>query len=343
MAEPLERYSRQTRYAPLGEKGQRRLLNSRVLLCGAGALGSASADLLIRAGVGFLRIVDRDFLELNNLQRQHLYDEDDVAQLLPKAEAAAKKLGRINSTVTVEARVTDLGPGNIDALARDADLIMDGTDNFETRLLINDYCIREKKPWILGACIGATGQTMTILPGETACYRCLVESAPAAGAAATCETAGILGSASTMVASLQVAEAIKILSGNSERINKDLVVFDLWDNTFRRLKLDALRERGDCPACQRKQFDFLEGRVGSQTVTLCGRNAVQVLPAGGSFDWEAGIARLRAVTQVTANRYLARATLEGYSISIFPDGRAIIQGTRDPAVARTLYARYLGG
>lgn len=344
MEKNLDRYSRQMRFPGVGEEGQRRIAASRVTLVGCGALGSALADGLVRAGVGFVRIVDRDFLELNNLQRQHLYDEQDLADNLPKAEAAARKLRRINRDVAIEPVVSDLDHQNIDALCSGADVILDGTDNFETRFLINEWCVKSDTPWVHGACVGAEGRSMTIVPGETACFRCLVESAPPPGMSPTCETAGILASASTLVAAFQLAEAIKILVGAREAISRDLFVIDLWNNTTRRLRLTGLPERAGCPVCQHRRFDYLGGKSEGGATTLCGRNAVQVRPAARfRVDFAALERRLAPLGAVTSNAYLLRAAVDGVELSVFPDGRAIVKGTDDPALARSLYARYVGG
>src|SRR6202045_187837 len=229
----LERYSRQMRFPGIGEDGQRRLLDSHVTLCGCGALGTVLANVLVRAGVGHLRLVDRDFIETNNLQRQVLFDEHDVAENLPKAEAAARKLGAINSSVFVEPVVTDIDRTNIVGLCEDVDLILDGTDNFEIRYLINDVAVKLGKPWVYGGCIGSHGQTMTILPGETPCLRCVFEAAPGPGEAGTCETAGVLGPIVNIIASYQATEALKILAGRMDKVNRDLLYFDIWDNVFR--------------------------------------------------------------------------------------------------------------
>src|SRR5262245_14144830 len=236
----LERYSRQMRFYGIGESGQRKLLDSHVTLCGCGALGTVLANALVRAGVGHLRLVDRDFIETHNLQRQVLFDEHDVADNLPKAEAAARKLGAINSSVHVEPVVADIDRTNIVELVQDADLILDGTDNFEIRYLINDAAVKLNKPWVYGGCIGSHGQTMTILPGETPCLRCVFEAAPAPGEAGTCETAGVLGPIVNMVASLQATEAFKILTGRKEQISRELVYLDVWENVYRRIKVAPL-------------------------------------------------------------------------------------------------------
>jgi molybdopterin/thiamine biosynthesis adenylyltransferase len=339
----LARYVRQMRYAPMGEAGQRRLVESRVLVCGCGALGTVIASTLVRAGVGFVRIVDRDFIELNNLQRQVLFDEDDIAAQLPKAVAAAQKLRRINSAVEIEALVTDVDHENVLSLAEDVDLLVDGTDNFETRFLLNDVAHKLGKPWVYGGCIGAEGQTMTIIPGETPCLRCLVSDAPPPGTTPTCDTAGILGPIVNVVASLQAAEAIKILSGNSDAINRALTIIDLWDNRIRHVKLDSLREGGGCATCKDGEYPWLAGEKGSHSAVLCGRNAVQLSHAtAGSISLETLATKLEAVGRVRFNDYLLRASVEGYELTVFPDGRAIIGGTDDVAIARTVYAKYIG-
>src|SRR6266571_3627070 len=272
----LDRYSRQIRFPGLGEDGQRRLLHSHVTLCGCGALGTVLANSLVRAGVGHLRLVDRDFIETSNLQRQVLFDEHDVAENLPKAEAAARKLGAINSEVVVEPVVTDIDRTNIVELVKDADLILDGTDNFEIRYLINDVAVKLNKPWVYGGCIGSHGQVMVILPGETPCLRCVFEAAPAPGEAGTCETAGVLSPIVNIVASYQVTEAFKILTGCHDQINRDLIYVDVWDNIQRRIKIAPLLGKVDCPCCKHRRFEWLDGEQGSQTTSLCGRNAVQV-------------------------------------------------------------------
>src|SRR5690349_18003801 len=256
--ELLDRYSRQFRYPALGEAGQRRLMASRVTICGCGALGTVLANHLARAGVGRIRIVDRDFIETHNLQRQVLFDERDVADNLPKAEAAARKLRQINSAIEIEPVVTDIDRTNILDLVADADLILDGTDNFEIRYLINDAAVKLGKPWDYGGCIGSHGQTMTILPGETPCLRCVFEAAPAPGEAGTCETAGVLAPIVNIVASFQTAEALKILSGHRDRVSRELTYIDVWENTLRRIKVAPLLGKVDCPCCRRRRFEWLE-------------------------------------------------------------------------------------
>jgi adenylyltransferase/sulfurtransferase len=340
----LDRYVRQMRYPPLGELGQQRLAESRVLLCGCGALGSVLANTLARAGVGFLRLVDRDFLELNNLQRQVLYDEDDVAAGLPKAIAAQRKLARINSQIEIEAIVADVDHTNILKLAEDVDILVDGTDNFETRFLLNDAAIKTGKPWVYGGCIGAEGQSMTILPGETACLTCLMHDAPPPGTTPTCDTAGILGPIINVVASFQAAEVIKILSGNRDAISRSLTVIELWENRVRQIDLSKLRDQVDCATCKRGEFPWLEGARGSHTAVLCGRNAVQISPpaGGGRVDLEALEAKFAQVGGVARNPFLLRLSVDNFLVTLFPDGRAIIGGTDDIATAKTVYAKYIG-
>jgi molybdopterin/thiamine biosynthesis adenylyltransferase len=341
--DPLDRYSRQVRFPALGESGQRALLKSRVTLCGCGALGTVLANHLVRAGVGFLRIIDRDFIEIHNLQRQILFDEQDVADNLPKAEAAARKLRLINSQTRIEPVVTDLDHTNILELVGDADLILDGTDNFETRYLINDTAVKLGKSWVYGGVIGSEGQTMTIVPGKTPCLRCLIETAPPPGMTPTCETAGVLGPAVAVIASLEAVEAIKLLSGAHDALNRDLIMIDVWDWTFRQLKVAGLLGKVDCPCCKHRRFEWLEGAMGSHTTTLCGRNAVQVAtrrPEPLNFSEMAQ--RLTSLGEVRHNAFMLRFATEGYEFTVFPDGRAIIKGTNDIAKARTLYAQFVG-
>lgn len=341
--DPLERYSRQIRYPKLGEEGQRKLMNSRVTICGCGALGTVLANHLARAGVGFLRIVDRDFIETHNLQRQILFDEVDVAENLPKSEAAARKLRLINKQVEIDARVTDIDHTNIVDLVSDADLILDGTDNFETRYLINEVAVKLNKPWIYGGVIGSEGQTMTILPGITPCIRCVVETSPPPGMAPTCETAGVLGPAVSVIASFEAVEAIKILTGAHDALNKDLIMVDIWDWTFRRLKVAGLKGKVDCPTCGRHDYQWLRGELGSHTTTLCGRNAVQVATRRTEpLDFAEMARGLTAVAGVRHNAYMLRFAADGHEFTVFPDGRAIIKGTNDIAKAKTLYAQYIG-
>jgi adenylyltransferase/sulfurtransferase len=339
----LDRYSRQIKFPGIGEDGQRKLMQSRVTLCGCGALGTVLANAVVRAGVGFVRIIDRDFIETHNLQRQVLFDEDDVAANLPKAEAAARKLRRVNSAIQIEAVVTDVDHTNVLDLVSDVDLVLDGTDNFEVRYLVNDAAIKLGKPWVYGGSIGSHGQTMTIIPGETPCLRCVIESSPPPGMAPTCETAGVLGSIINVIASYQAAEALKILTGHRETINRDLVFVDVWENVHKSFKIAKLKDTVDCPCCKRREFDWLDGKMGSQTTSLCGRNAVQISHRSATrLDFEQMSRQLANVSQVSFNRFMFKFTADGHEFTVFPDGRAIIKGTNDVDRARTLYAKYVG-
>ncbi len=340
----LDRYSRQIRFAGIREQGQKKLLESRVTLCGCGALGTVLANHLVRSGVGNVRIVDRDFIETHNLQRQVLFDESDVASNIPKAEAAARKLRLVNSTVNIESVVTDINRTNILDLCQDADVILDGTDNFEIRYLINDVAVKLGKPWIYGGAIGSEGMTMTILPGITPCLRCVFEAAPNPGEAGTCETAGVLSPTIGIVASFQAAEALKVLTGQLDITNRDLLCIDIWDNVTRRTKIAKLLGKVDCPCCQRKKFEWLEGEMGSQTTSLCGRNAVQVATrSSAKLNFETMSTQLKLMGgQVSFNRFMLKFDVEEYEFTVFPDGRAIIKGTNDIDKARVLYAKYIG-
>lgn len=337
------RYSRQVLFAPIGSDGQDRLRSARVALVGCGALGSVLADTLTRAGVGLLRIIDRDFIELNNLQRQVLFDEHDLEAGLPKAEAAARKLRRINSEIEVEPVVADLNPANAEALCTGIHLILDGTDNLETRFLINDVAVKHAIPWIYGACIAAEGMTMPILPGSTPCLRCLWEDAPPPGMTPTCDTVGVLAPVVHAIASLQAIEALKILTGRIDQVCRGLTTVDLWSGRWRRLGMGSAAAAGECPCCRQGRYEFLTGEKGSSTTTLCGRNAVQILPPPGlCVDFQLIASRLPASARSTASTYMLKFAVEGLSVTLFADGRAIIQGTSEPAAARRVYARYIG-
>ena len=336
------RYARQMRFAPLGVEGQRKLLASQALVVGCGALGAVIANTLARAGVGKLRIVDRDFLELNNLQRQVLYDEEDVAAGLPKAIAAKNRLAKINSEIEIEAIVADVDPTNIERLLEGVSCLLDGTDNFETRFLLNDAAVKLGIPWIYGGCLGAEGQTLTILPGQTPCLRCLMPEPPPPGTTPTCDSAGILATIIGVVASIEANEALKILSGHPEAISRTWTVLDLWDNTVRQIKLDSARTP-DCPCCGRREFPWLLGERGSHTAILCGRNAVQLsFPGREAVSLDQLADKLAAVGQVTRNKYLVRAAIGSYNLTVFPDGRAVIGGTEDIAEAKSVYAKFVG-
>ena len=341
------RYARQAQFAGIGEAGQQRIGAARVLICGCGALGSVLANTLARAGIGHLRIVDRDFVELNNLQRQVLFNEEDVAAHLPKAIAAAQQLEKINSSITIEPIVADVDFQNIARLVEGVDVIADGTDNFETRFLLNDAAHHFGIPWVYGGCIGAEGQSLTIVPGETPCLRCLVTEVPAPGTMPTCDTAGIIGPIVNVIASWQAAEVLKLVSGAGEHCSRTLNVFDLWTSRVRHVSLDRLR--GDdsagegCVTCGDRNFEWLSGAKGSHAVVLCGRNAVQLaLPDRQPVSLVELRAKLEKLGRVFTNDYLLRFDVDQYTLTIFPDGRAVIGGTSEPSEARTVYARYVG-
>ncbi len=335
------RYSRQILFEEIGSAGQARLMASKVALVGCGALGTVQASLLVRAGVGRLRIIDRDFVEESNLQRQILFDEEDVRAILPKAVAAEKKLRAANSLVQVEGVVEDLNASSIGRLLDGFDLLLDATDNFDARFLLNDYAVKTGTPWIYGACVGSYGLTFPILPGETACLRCVFESAPPPGLSPTCDTAGVLGPIVGMVASLQAAEALKILTGRRERVTRKMAVLDVWEGRQNLVDLPP-RDPG-CPCCARREFSYLEGALGSDSATLCGRNAVQIRRRDGlKLDLDEVARRLGPLGAIETNRFLLRADIDQYRLTVFADGRAIISGTKDPAVAKSIYARYVG-
>jgi adenylyltransferase/sulfurtransferase len=293
-------------------------------------------------------LIDRDFVEPSNLQRQVLFDESDVLENLPKVEAAARKLRAINSDVQLDAITADIDRTNIEGFCADADLILDGTDNFEVRYTINDVAVKLNKPWIYGGAVGVEGMTMTILPGETPCLRCVFEQSPGPGEVGTCETAGVLGPIVAITASYQAAEALKILAGRTDSINRELYMYNCWENTSRRVKIAPLRGRkGQCPCCAKRQFEWLDGQQGTQTTALCGRNAVQVSQRRSSkLDFAELRKQLATATSVTANKFLMKFTLTDagteHEFTVFPDGRAIIKGTDDLDRARTLYAKYIG-
>jgi molybdopterin/thiamine biosynthesis adenylyltransferase len=337
-----DRYSRQTRFAPLGPDGQAKLAAARVAVVGCGALGSVVAMTLARAGVGFLRLVDRDIPELSNLPRQVLFDEADVAAGLPKAVAAAGRLATINSQIAIEPVVADLSAANAADLLGGCDVIVDGSDNFEARFLVNEVACRRRVPWVHGGAIGAEGRVLAIVPGRTACLRCLIPEPPAAGSLPTCDTAGIIGPAAVVVGAVEAAEAIKLVVGAPEAASNRLLVCDLWSNVWRTVDLAPLVAAG-CPTCRAADYPWLEGRLGGRPTPLCGRDAVQVPSAGGGIDLAAVAARLALVGTVVANRWIVRADVEeGIQLAVFADGRAIVTGTREEARARAIVSRYLG-
>jgi adenylyltransferase/sulfurtransferase len=339
----LERYSRQVRFAPIGAAGQQRLGDSTVLVLGCGALGSAIANTLVRSGVGTVRIVDRDFVEESNLQRQLLFDEADAAAGAPKAIAAAEKLRAINSQITIEPHVADVTRHNLPQLAAGVQLIIDGTDNFETRLLLNDYAVREGVPWIYGGVVGAEGQVLVVLPGESACFACLLPEPPAPGETQTCDTTGVLGPAVSMIAALQCIEALKILTGAMDAVTRELIVVDLWPVRFRTLTLSPNTGAEGCRVCQHHQFDWLTGQRGGEPVFLCGRNAVQISPsAPQQVDLARIASQLASVGAVTQNAHLVRLSLSKQQLTLFADGRVIVSGVDEVAEARKLVTQYLG-
>jgi len=341
----LGRYQKQMLFHGIQESGQRRLRTGHVLQIGCGALGCVVADQLVRAGVAELRIADRDFVELSNLQRQSLFTEQDVVDHLPKAIVAAHRLRDVNSDVQIKPHVTDVDFRNIRPLAEGADLIVDGTDNFEIRYLINDLSMETRIPWIFTGCTGSLGQVMPIFPGHSACLRCLIPEPPPPGSTETCDTAGVLGPAVGVAASLQAALALKILSGHGNEIAHQMTVVDVWDGSFRTVHTSTLHDRGDCPACHRGERLWLQGVRSAGSAVLCGRNAVQVSPSAKlSLSIKELAGRLESAGTVTLNPFLVRVQLSDsdLQISVFPDGRAIIQGTDDPGVARGVYSRYIG-
>jgi adenylyltransferase/sulfurtransferase len=333
-----ERYSRQVLFAGIGAEGQRRLLDARIAIVGCGATGSALASLLARAGVGMLRIIDRDYVEASNLQRQTLFDEADAAESLPKAIAACRKIAAFNSRVVVEPQVSDLRPENTKQLLSGVHLLLDGTDNFETRYLINDYAVKNSLPWIYTAAVGSYAITMNVVPGETACLSCVFPQSPS-GMVETCETAGILNSAVNFAASVAATEAIKLLTGAQQRLRRTLLSYDLWRNE--RAEVSAGTPRPDCKTCGQREFPYLAGE-GRPHITLCGRNSVQIHEHDRPIDLGDMSERLKPHGSVRHNAFVLKFWKEPFEMTLFPDGRAIIKGTTDTAVARSLYARYVG-
>jgi molybdopterin-synthase adenylyltransferase len=336
--EPDARYSRQLLFSGIGAEGQRRLAIARVAIVGCGATGSALASLLARAGVGTIRIIDRDYVELSNLQRQSLFDESDAAESLPKAIAAARRIAAFNSQIVIEPKVADLTPSNIAAMLEGTHLILDGTDNFETRYLINDFAAQQSLPWIYIAAVGSYGVTMNIIPGKTACLACIFPEPPR-GMLETCETAGVLNTAVNWAASVAATEAIKLLVGIEERLRRTLLSFDLWSNQH--AEVAAAHPRVGCQACGKRNFLHLAGKDRPQ-VTLCGRNSVQIHERARTVDLAEMSERLKPHGAVRHNDFVLKFWHEPYEMTLFPDGRAIIKGTTDTILARSLYARYVG-
>lgn len=339
----MDRYHRQILLPAIGQKGQQMLRDSRVLLVGCGALGTVIADQLVRAGVGFLRLVDRDLVELTNLQRQVLFDEQDARESLPKAIAAANRLRRVNSAIAIEPHAADLDASNIEDHVKDIHLILDGTDNVATRYLVNDVAVKHQINWIYGAAVATEGRVMTIRPGQTPCLRCVFPHPPAPGELPTCDTAGILAPVSNIIASLQVIEAIKLLTGQVDALSKQMQVLNLWMNRMQAISLaDAMAK--DCPTCGLGNFEFLDVSA-SQTTSLCGRDAIQIHTRRQAIDLDRLQQTLSSTARLTRTPYFLKAALNdpaGIELTIFPDARTIVRGTTDPARARAIFSRFVG-
>ncbi|MCG3137867.1 MAG: hypothetical protein HJJLKODD_01722 [Phycisphaerae bacterium] len=335
-----DRYSRQIRLAQVGEAGQKKLRSAGVVVVGCGALGSVLSDLLVRAGVGRLRIIDRDFVELSNLQRQVLFDEVDVQQRLPKSEAAVRKLNHINTEVQLDAVVDDLNRGNVHALLHGYDLIADGTDNFETRFLLNEASHQLNTPWVYAACVGTTGVVMPIIPHHSACLRCILDQPPPPDINPTCETAGVLGSVVHLAAAVQFTEILKMLLGHHAEITPGLISIDGWRNRVVRVVVE-----GPCRCFESQNYPYLKGQSGQQAIVMCGRNAVQIIPSSTRLiPLEEMADKLLATGAMLPirNEFLIQMHINEYTLTLFSTGRAIIQGTADLATARRLYAQYIG-
>ena len=337
----LERYSRQMLFTPIGREGQQRLDAARVLIVGCGALGSAQAEMLARAGVGHLRIVDRDFVEFTNLQRQTLFSESDATDRLPKAVAAKSRLAAINSGIQVESVVADVNNSNVESLIKGSDLVVDGTDNFQVRYLLNEACVKNSVTWVYGAAVSSYGTTMTIIPGERPCLRCIFPEMPDPGSSPTCDTAGVIMPIIMTIAATQVTEAIKVLIGDVDSLHHSLMQFDLWTNERQKIKLGT--PDPDCNTCGRHDYEFLNASNSEFSAILCGRDAVQIAPGNtNGLDLKVVGSRLASLGEVKVNEYLLRFSSEGMEITVFGDGRAIIKGTDDIPTARSLYARFIG-
>jgi len=318
-------------------------MGSSVVVVGCGALGTVSSSYLVRAGIGNIKIIDRDYIEESNLQRQILFDEDDIASNLPKAVAAQKKLQKINSNINIEGIVTDINYSNIEDLTKGADIIIDGTDNFETRFLINDFSVKNNIPWIYGACIGSRGLTMNIIPSKTPCLRCVFETIPQMGSFPTCDTAGVIGPIASIIASFQVTEAIKIITKDYGAINKTLFEIDVWNNKFKRMDVSTLKEINICQTCKLHNYKFLEAEDGAMVSFLCGKNAVQIMARKTcNLDLSQLAKRLGTLTDVRHNAFMLKFKVNDNGFTVFPDGRAIITGTHDASIAKVLYSKYLG-
>ena len=338
----IERYSRQILFDGIGEAGQRRLLDARAVIIGCGALGTAQAEALARAGVGRLKLVDRDFIEASNLQRQTMFTERDARERLPKAIACVNHLALINSEIKTEAEIVDVNYSNVERLIKDCDVVVDGTDNFATRYLINDACVKHGINWVYGAAVGSYGVTMTVRPRVSPCLRCVLEEPPPAASAPTCDTSGVIMPIISIVAAVQVSEVLKLLTGQTDELHNSLMQFDVWRNQW----IQSFKNREpspDCPTCGLGRYEMLEAEAGDFAVSLCGRDAVQVSPRRSTqVDLPALAERLRASGNVQINPYLLRLRAGDYELTVFQDARAIIRGTDDVPTARTLYAKYIG-
>ena len=336
-----ERYSRQILFNEIGQAGQERLLDSQVLIVGCGALGTAQAEMLARAGIGRLSLADRDFVDESNLQRQTLFTEDDARQRIPKAVAAQNQLQKINSDITIDARIVDVNHSNVEGLIAGCDVVIDGTDNFATRYLINDACVKHGIPWVYGAAVGSYGVTMTIRPHQTACLRCIFEQAPPAGSAPTCDTAGVIMPVIQIVAAVQVTETLKLLTHSFQSLHQSLMHFDVWRNEWRSIAPGP--PQSDCVTCGLGMFETLAPISKDNVAILCGRDAIQISPAtSSSIDFASLAERLRPVGEVKFNDYLLRFKTGDFELTVFKDARSIIRGTDQIPIARSLYDRYIG-
>jgi len=335
----MNRYSRQTVFEKIGAQGQERLFAARVVIIGVGALGTVAANNLCRAGVGRLRLVDRDCVELSNLQRQVLFDEEDAAARLPKAQAACNHLARINSQTKLEPVVVHVDSSNIKGIVKDADVVLDGSDNMELRHLVNEACHKLKVPWVYGGVLGAAGNCMTILPDDGPCFRCLVPEIPAAGSYPTCATAGVLNMASGIIASMESAEAVKIITGSAE-VNRGIFVLDVWNNTAEYLNLAA---NPNCPVCGRGEYEMLARRAETIVASLCGKDEYQIIPGQKArIDLEEFGKRLSVSGAVNCGRFMLSFCAGEIDFSLFSDGRAIIKNAGDEKAARSVYSEYIG-
>jgi len=337
-----ERYSRQILFSGIGKDGQQKLAQRQVLILGCGGLGSAAAEMLARSGVGFLRLIDRDFVELHNLQRQSLYDEEDVKEGLPKAIAAQRKLEQINSDISIEAIVDDVNRFNIESLLKNIDLVLDATDNFQTRFLLNEACIKQHIPWIYGACVESYGLTMNIIPGKTPCFRCIFEKIPEPEFSPTCAMVGVINPIVNIIAAIQCAEALKMLTEHVDEMHRVLMSIDLWKNEIHQIEVAPEYQRKNCPVCQQGLFPFLSGKYGTNYTSLYGLNAIQILPfEKKELDLMALAIRLSQYGDPLVNEYLLRLPIDKYELVIFPTGRAVINGTTDTGIARAIYTKYI--